>query len=144
MQTSAFHRLLPAVEHRAHQTCLKSDHVRSAAWQVVKLPPTDDAGYRHTHDRQTPDKKVTSPQLLYLQLPVCVWASELCTMIGFARRDFGAGSMHVIAPCNHETGLKQKEKKRRDYIFWHQFNEKPSITPGRPGMRQETTDEHSR
>ncbi len=40
MQTSAFHRLLPAVEHRAHQTCLKSNHVVSAAWQKMK-PGTD-------------------------------------------------------------------------------------------------------
>ena len=26
-----------------------------------------------------------------------------------------------------------KEKKRRDYAFWRQFNEKPSIIPGCPG-----------
>ncbi len=56
MQTSGFHRLLPAVEHRAHQTCLQSNHVKSAAWQVMKLPPTDDAWYRQAHDRQTPDR----------------------------------------------------------------------------------------
>ena len=26
-----------------------------------------------------------------------------------------------------------KEKKRNDYAFWRQFNEKPSIIPGCPG-----------
>ena len=25
-------------------------------------------------------------------------------------------------------------KKRKDYAFWRQFNEKPSITPGCPGI----------
>ncbi len=107
MQTSAFHRLLPAVEHRAHQTCLKSNRVRSTAWQVMKLPPTDNAWYRQAHDRQTPDREATSPS----PVACCEWASELCIMIGFARRDSGAGSLHVIAPCNHVTGQKQKEKK---------------------------------
>ena len=29
---------------------------------------------------------------------------------------------------------KRKEKTRLDYAFWHQFNEKPSITPGCPGQ----------
>ena len=29
----------------------------------------------------------------------------------------------------------EKEKKRKDYAFWRQFNEKPSIVPGCPGNR---------
>jgi len=27
----------------------------------------------------------------------------------------------------------RKEKKRKDYAFWRQFDEKPSIIPGCPG-----------
>jgi len=30
---------------------------------------------------------------------------------------------------NHITG---KEKRRKDYAFWRQFNEKPSVIPGCP------------
>ena len=26
------------------------------------------------------------------------------------------------------------EKKRKDYAFWRQFNEKPSVIPGCPGI----------
>jgi len=26
------------------------------------------------------------------------------------------------------------KKKRKDYAFWHQFNEKPSIIPGCPAF----------
>ena len=29
--------------------------------------------------------------------------------------------------------IVRKEKKRKDYTFWHQFDEKPSIIPGCPG-----------
>ena len=31
--------------------------------------------------------------------------------------------------------LERKEKKRKDYAFRRQFNEKPSITPGCPDAR---------
>jgi len=31
--------------------------------------------------------------------------------------------------------LSEKKKKRKDYAFRRQFNEKPSITPGCPGMQ---------
>ena len=30
--------------------------------------------------------------------------------------------------------LLRKEKKRKVYAFWRQFNEKPSIIPGCPGL----------
>jgi len=38
--------------------------------------------------------------------------------------------------CHTRTMLphRQKKKKRKDYTFWHQFNEKPSIIPGCPGL----------
>jgi len=29
---------------------------------------------------------------------------------------------------------KRKEKKRKEYAFWRQFNEKPSVIPGCPGV----------
>jgi len=29
---------------------------------------------------------------------------------------------------------KRKEKKRIEYAFWRQFNEKPSVIPGCPGV----------
>ncbi len=29
---------------------------------------------------------------------------------------------------------KSKEKKRKDYAFWRQLNEKPSIVPGCPNI----------
>ena len=32
--------------------------------------------------------------------------------------------------------MHRLEKKRRDDAFWRQFNEKPSIIPGCPGMRR--------
>ncbi len=40
-------------------------------------------------------------------------------------------------PQNDDTGSKRtdrkrEEKKRPDYAFWRQFNEKPSIIPGCP------------
>jgi len=42
----------------------------------------------------------------------------------------------MSAICNaQQGGLKRKErkeKKRQDYTFWRQFNEKPSIIPGCP------------
>ena len=31
------------------------------------------------------------------------------------------------------SGESEKEKKTKDYAFWRQFNEKPSIVPGCPG-----------
>ena len=34
---------------------------------------------------------------------------------------------------------QQTEKKRKDYAFWRQFNEKPSITPGCPVKRLTVT-----
>jgi len=30
--------------------------------------------------------------------------------------------------------MKQKKKKRIEYIFWLQFNEKPSVMPGCQGV----------
>ena len=33
--------------------------------------------------------------------------------------------------------LKQQEKKREDYAFRRQFDEKPSIIPGCPGLQQQ-------
>jgi len=33
----------------------------------------------------------------------------------------------------------RKEKKRKDYTFRRQFNEKPSIIPGCPGLTIETS-----
>jgi len=30
----------------------------------------------------------------------------------------------------------RKRKKRKDYAFWRQFNEKPSMIPGCPGTMQ--------
>ncbi len=33
----------------------------------------------------------------------------------------------------HTTSTTVVEKKRKDYAFWRQFNEKPSIIPGYPG-----------
>jgi len=35
-------------------------------------------------------------------------------------------------------GSTQKERKRKDYAFWRQFNENPSIIPGCPGVDQLT------
>jgi len=32
-----------------------------------------------------------------------------------------------------KTTAEKKKKKRKDYAFWRQFNEKPSIIPGCPG-----------
>ena len=29
--------------------------------------------------------------------------------------------------------VSRKAKKRKDYTFWHQFNDKPSVIPGCPG-----------
>ena len=44
-----------------------------------------------------------------------------------------------IFMSDHDTGIlplqmhaNRKEKKRKDYAFWRQFNEKPSIIPGCP------------
>jgi len=34
--------------------------------------------------------------------------------------------------CPHAAATAL-EKKRKDYAFWRQFNEKPSIIPGCPG-----------
>jgi len=36
----------------------------------------------------------------------------------------------------------QKEKKRKDYTFRRQFNEKPSIVPGCPGAQVEVCHLH--
>ena len=36
------------------------------------------------------------------------------------------------------TNACQKEKKRKDYAFRRQFNEKPSIIPGCPGPMHAT------
>jgi len=35
--------------------------------------------------------------------------------------------------------VHQKRKKRKDYAFWRQFNEKPSIIWGCPGSATATT-----
>ena len=42
------------------------------------------------------------------------------------------------AQQKHVSRLHRKEKKRKDYTFWHQFNEKPSIILGCPGSRLHT------
>ncbi len=41
---------------------------------------------------------------------------------------------HVPEPLSKDyCNEKKKEKKRKDYAFWRQFNEKPSIILGCPG-----------
>ncbi|KAA6428086.1 MAG: hypothetical protein FRX49_02747 [Trebouxia sp. A1-2] len=115
-ETGAFHRLLPAVEHRAHQACLKSNNVRSAAWQVVKLPPTDDARYRQAHDRQTPDRDVRSPQFSYHQLTVAygqVLPGVVCSLQSQA---FVALLLLSTAPPHEEdsTDLLARPPAERD------------------------------
>ena len=37
--------------------------------------------------------------------------------------------------CLQSEKRKEKKKKRKDYAFWRQFNEKPSIIPGCPGLQ---------
>ena len=34
------------------------------------------------------------------------------------------------------TVKQKRKKKKKNYAFWHQYNEKPSIIPGCPGNRQ--------
>jgi len=38
-------------------------------------------------------------------------------------------------PVSQKPSKKCLEKKRKDYAFWRQYNEKPSIIPGCPGKR---------
>jgi len=46
-------------------------------------------------------------------------------------QDLQAEHYHLcMTPFLHE--MKRKEKKRKDYAFRRQFNEKPSIIPGCP------------
>ncbi len=49
----------------------------------------------------------------------------------------GVGKLSQVC-CSgrrHHWTKKRKERKiRNDYVFWRQFNEKPSIIPGCPGV----------
>ncbi len=38
----------------------------------------------------------------------------------------------LAVPEKKRSCLAVREKKRKDYAFWHQFNEKPSVMPGCP------------
>ncbi len=48
----------------------------------------------------------------------------------------------VVLVCLHDCLLElnslRKEKKKKDYAFWRQFNEKPSSIPGCPGLNSLT------
>ena len=105
--TSAFHRLLPAVEHRAHQTCLKSNHVRSAAWQVVKLPPMMTPGTDKRITGRHLTKRLHPHSLRITIRPLCM-GKWTCTVIGYARPDCEAGAVCVKPQCCHETGESDK------------------------------------
>ncbi len=41
---------------------------------------------------------------------------------------------HTSCPDAMLFHLLDLEKKRKDYAFWRQFNEKPSIVPGCPDL----------
>ena len=41
-----------------------------------------------------------------------------------------------------ELQMREKKKKRKDYAFRRQFNEKPSSIPGCPGVTNETIQQH--
>jgi len=44
---------------------------------------------------------------------------------------------HSTEICRfHQSARKAKKKKRKDCIFWHRFNEKPSVIPGCSGMSE--------
>jgi len=48
--------------------------------------------------------------------------------VAMAGTDCGHGSSQSL-----QQSFFRQEKKRKDYTFWRQFNEKPSIMPGCPG-----------
>ena len=47
--------------------------------------------------------------------------------------DVAAANCAQQVPACWQNPPEEKEEKRKDYVFSHQFNEKPSIIPGCPG-----------
>ena len=46
---------------------------------------------------------------------------------------------HIEDPVIRRCPIIRREKKRKDYAFWRQFDEKPIIVPGCPGLPHHTS-----
>jgi len=55
-------------------------------------------------------------------------------LLGHRAAGIQSATLLQARPLHIGKKIKQKEKKRRDYTFGCQFNEKPSIIPGYPGL----------
>ena len=76
---------------------------------------------------------------MHAAAPTCLQITHRASSIQFASNTAQQHEQPPVAPQLNRIGILNvfrwvnKEKKRKDYAFWRQFNEKPSIIPGCPG-----------
>ena len=65
-------------------------------------------------------------------------AAPACQLLLHYSPAWSLHQVHTAPHCSSQAGLasavSRKDKTRKSYTFWHQFDEKPSIIPGCPGV----------